>query len=114
MTFKDSSYDCVYGLNCLLHIPNGEIVDVLNELCRVTKDGGYLFFCQYESLSSNYEESIRSNDEKGSRFFSFRSYDYFKEIIKSTKLSILESDSFGLDEYKYNVQYFILRNDKAS
>lgn len=114
MRFEDSSYDCVYAMNCLLHIPNDEITNVINELRRVTKDGGYMFFCQYGTSGVDCDESIRSNDEKGDRFFSFRSYARFKEIIKGAGLDIIESDSFVVGEDKYNMQYFVLRNHKNS
>lgn len=109
MTFEDNHFDCIYAMNCLLHVPNDEIKNVLTELSRVTKDTGYMFFCQYGTTAINCDESIRNNNEKGDRFFCFRSFEFFKKIIKSVGLDIIQSDSFDVGEDKYNAQYFVLK-----
>lgn len=44
LQFKDQSFDAVYAMNSLLHIPKADLGHVLREIHRVLRTGG-LFFC---------------------------------------------------------------------
>jgi ubiquinone/menaquinone biosynthesis C-methylase UbiE len=44
LQFPDQSFDAVFALNCLLHVPKANLESVLKEVHRVLRDGG-LFFC---------------------------------------------------------------------
>lgn len=44
LDFPDESFDAVYALNCLLHVPKAELDEVLQEIRRVLRPEG-LFFC---------------------------------------------------------------------
>lgn len=44
LDFPEGTFDTVYALNCLLHVPKAKLDGVLQEIKRVLKPGG-LFFC---------------------------------------------------------------------
>ncbi|MBW5447621.1 methyltransferase domain-containing protein [Cohnella sp. CFH 77786] len=44
LDFPDSTFDAVYAMNCLLHVPKAKLEGVLLEIRRVLKSDG-LFFC---------------------------------------------------------------------
>ncbi|RUS45723.1 class I SAM-dependent methyltransferase [Cohnella sp. AR92] len=44
LAFPNESFDTVYAMNCLLHVPKANLDAVLQEIRRVLKPGG-LFFC---------------------------------------------------------------------
>jgi len=109
MTFDDGTFDCIYGMNCLLHVPNDDLIKVLLELKRVTKQNGHMYLCQYGN-NDKTEEGVMANEDKGSRFFSFRTYESFENSVNEVALSILESDKIDIGEEEYYMQYFILNN----
>lgn len=109
LSFEDNKFDCVYAMNSLLHVPNREIYQVIDELKRVVRNDGYLFLCQYGTCTASYDEATYDNNNKGSRFFSFRSYEYFKEIIKKSSLVIIDSSIIDIGEAGYISQYYIVK-----
>jgi SAM-dependent methyltransferase len=44
LDFPDETFDAIYALNCLLHVPKAKLDEVLQEIRRVLKPDG-LFFC---------------------------------------------------------------------
>lgn len=41
--FEPESFDAVYAMNCLLHVPNADLADVLRAVRTVLKPGGLFF-----------------------------------------------------------------------
>ncbi len=81
LKFPDASFDAVYSLNSLLHIPKTEFQPVLREIERVLKPGGLFFLGVY----GGYDQAgLRENDSyTPKRFFSFFSDDHLQaEVIK--------------------------------
>jgi ubiquinone/menaquinone biosynthesis C-methylase UbiE len=107
MTFSDNSFDAIYSMNCLLHIPNDELFNVMREMKRVLKPNGIMFLCQYGDKHKS-SEGISNNNGKGERFFSFRTYNDFTDTIISSGLSIVKSGTIELGEENYNSQYFVI------
>ena len=108
MSFSNDTFDIIYAMNCLLHIPNEELSDVMAELKRVIKPNGMMFLCQYgDKHKSN--EGIKNYYNRGERFFSFRTYNDFADIIKNSGLSIVKSGTIELGEENYNSQYFVIK-----
>lgn len=69
MAYPDESFDAVYGMNCLLHVPKQRIPAVLSEIRRVLKPGGLFFWGVYGGEES---EGIWEKDSyEPKRFFSF-------------------------------------------
>jgi SAM-dependent methyltransferase len=47
LDFPAGSFDAVYGLNCLLHVPNADLPEVLAAIRSVLRPGGWLYLGVY-------------------------------------------------------------------
>jgi SAM-dependent methyltransferase len=82
LPFLAQSFDAVYALNCLLHVPNAELTNVLQGIAGVMKQDGLFFLGVYGGRD---EESIREDDDyEPKRFFSLRSDDRLLERAQAT------------------------------
>ena len=71
LDFPPASFDAVYALNCLLHVPNAELPGVLERIRAVIRPGGLFFMGVYGGTES--KEGVRDNDNhQPPRFFSWR------------------------------------------
>lgn len=71
LTFPEESFDAVYALNCLLHVPNRDLPAVLATVRAVLRPGGLFFIGVYGANEST--EGIHDTDEHvPQRFFSRR------------------------------------------
>ncbi|SEO95216.1 class I SAM-dependent methyltransferase [Paenibacillus sp. OV219] len=59
LEFADHTFEAVYSLNCLLHVPKSDIGDVLQEIKRVMKPDALFFMGLY---GGNNSEGIWEND----------------------------------------------------
>lgn len=89
LRFSDQSFDAVYAMNCLLHVPKSELGQVLEEIKRVLKAGGLLFMGVYGGVES---EGIWEEDWcEPKRLFSF----YTDESIQAAVRPFFDIESFG-------------------
>jgi SAM-dependent methyltransferase len=66
----DTSFDAVFALNCLLHVPNAQLAMVLERIAGALRPGGLGFLGQW---SGPDDEGPWANDGyEPKRFFSFR------------------------------------------
>jgi SAM-dependent methyltransferase len=64
------SFDAVYALNCLLHVPNADLPAVLSSIHRMLRVGGWFYFAVY---GGDGAEGIHETDQhRPKRFFSLR------------------------------------------
>ncbi|UUZ85466.1 class I SAM-dependent methyltransferase [Paenibacillus sp. P26] len=52
LDFEDESFDAVYALNCLLHVPKAELGTVMEEIRRVLRPDGLFFMGLYGGIDS--------------------------------------------------------------
>jgi SAM-dependent methyltransferase len=71
LDFPPGSFDAVYGFNCLLHVPNADLPDVLSTLRRLLVPGGLCYLGMYGGEPSEGVEPTDPHDPP--RFFSSRS-----------------------------------------
>ena len=69
--FPPGSFDAVYALNCLLHVPNRELPAVLAALHAVLRPGGLFYLGVYGAADSG-EGTHDWDDHRPRRFFSWR------------------------------------------
>ncbi|GGE40721.1 hypothetical protein GCM10011391_19390 [Pullulanibacillus camelliae] len=69
LEFPDESFDAVYALNCLLHVPKAELPEVLYRVRRVLKPDGLFYMGVYGG--NNSEGIWEEDDYEPKRFFSF-------------------------------------------
>jgi SAM-dependent methyltransferase len=71
LNFPDESFDAVFTLNCLLHVPNDDLPEALSAIRAVLRPGGLVFVGLWGGESA---EGIRTEDaQEPKRFFSSRS-----------------------------------------
>ncbi len=105
MTFGDNSFDSVYTMNCLLHVPVKNLLDVLCEIRRVIKPGGMMFAGNY---GGNHEGNSKFNDQKYGRFFSLRPYDEYLKLFDAAGFEIVDGGKLNTDT-PLEFNYYILR-----
>jgi SAM-dependent methyltransferase len=76
MDFADATFDAVYAMNCLLHLPKNQLGNVLEEIRRVLKPQGVFYMGVYGGQDSeriweldSYEPKRNSSEESGSFWF---------------------------------------------
>ena len=71
LKFPDESFDAVYTLNCLLHVPNADLPEALSAIRAVLRPGGLIFVGLWGGESA--EGVLAEDQHEPKRFFSFRS-----------------------------------------
>lgn len=80
LDFPAESFDAVYAMNCLLHVPNTELPAVLRSIARVLVAGGLFFLGVYGGGEEAGEGLAESDDHVPVRFFSWRTDDQIVEF----------------------------------
>lgn len=106
MTFKDQSFQSIWSMNSLLHVPKVSLKSVFNEIKRVLKNDGIFYLGFYGGRNS---EGIWKEDiYKPSRYFSFYDDDEIKRIIREIfVIEKFKSKDVKQDGYRY--QSMLLR-----
>jgi SAM-dependent methyltransferase len=67
LDFAPGSFDAVYALNCLLHVPNSDLPAVLEAIRAVTRPGGLFFLGVYGGGDVLGEGSFEWDDHRPSQ-----------------------------------------------
>jgi SAM-dependent methyltransferase len=79
LAFPRASFDAVWALNCLLHVPKGEVDAVLREVRRVLRPDGLFYMGLYGGRDS---EGIWEDDHyRPRRFFSFYTDEAIQAVV---------------------------------
>nr|MBN2278495.1 methyltransferase domain-containing protein [candidate division Zixibacteria bacterium] len=76
---KDSSFDAVWALNSLLHIPKRDLSQVLQNIGRLMTDDGLFYMGAYGGV--DFEGILDDDVYEPHRFFSFYTDMNLKEIV---------------------------------
>lgn len=68
LDFEENSFDGIWAVTSLLHIPKSKLKSVIKKLNRILKDEGVLYVCVKEGEGENL---IEDEFENTSRFFAF-------------------------------------------
>ena len=79
LDFPEESFDAVYSLNSLLHLPKIEVPTVLQNIGRVLKAEGLFFLGMYGGF--DFEGIWEKDSYTPKRFFSFHSDDRLKQVV---------------------------------
>lgn len=107
LSFADGSFDAVYAMNSLLHLPKAEFQPVLRQVERVLRPGGLFFLGVYGGTDreGEYEDDFREPH----RFFSF----FTDEHIQQEAARVFEVVSFEAIEVEVgdvvHFQWLVLR-----
>ncbi|MGD9100460.1 MAG: class I SAM-dependent methyltransferase, partial [Anaerolineae bacterium] len=78
LDFPDGSFDAVYALNCLLHVPRKDLPRVLRALQALLKPGGLFYLGVYGG--KEYEGAWPQDHHDPKRFFSFHTDEQLRRI----------------------------------
>lgn len=79
LDFPPESFDAVYALNCLLHVPKNDLPNVLANLRNLLRPGGLFYMGVYGG--ENQEGIFEHSEKRRGRFFSFYSNERLTEIV---------------------------------
>lgn len=81
LTFAADSFDAVFALNCLLHVPKARLDSVLGQIAKVLRPGGLFFYGVYGGQDS---EGVWEKDfYEPKRFFTMFQDDSIQEVVRS-------------------------------
>jgi SAM-dependent methyltransferase len=107
LSFPEESFDVVYTLNSLLHIPKEELPIVLKNIQMVLKPNGIFRLGVYGS--ENESEHIWEDDSyTPKRFFAFYSDEHLKQIT-SQYFELVSFKKIIIEENAPHFQHLILR-----
>jgi SAM-dependent methyltransferase len=84
LEFSAESFDAVYAMNCLLHVPNAELPAVLASIERVLRPGGLFFLGVYGGSEASGEGPAEWDDHVPVRFFSWRTDDQIAQFASAS------------------------------
>jgi SAM-dependent methyltransferase len=116
MDFSDpdlepGSFDAVYAMNCLLHVPNAELPAVLTAIARVLRPGGLFFVGVYGGRAE--EGEVSWDDHVPARFFSFRTDDELLHIAGQS-FEVVDFHVVVPDTGEHGFQSLTLRRPAAA
>ncbi len=79
MSFKPDSFDAVFCMNSLVHMPKSELKSALEEIYRILKPGGLYLNCMWGGIDSEGVSELDDHDPK--RFFSFSTDENAKQAF---------------------------------
>jgi SAM-dependent methyltransferase len=78
LDFPECTFDAVYALNCLIHVPQGDLPQILETIRALLKVGGLLYLGAY---GGEEREGVWSEDHYlPRRFFSFLSDEQITDV----------------------------------
>lgn len=78
LEFIDGTFDAVWALNCLLHVPKEDIITVLQGIERILRPEGYFYLGVYGGPD---QEGVWEDDYyQPPRFFSFHTDEQIQEL----------------------------------
>lgn len=95
MGFEAETFDAAYAMNCLLHVPNKDLPEVLRAIATVLKPGGLLFLGLWGGPSR--EGIYPHDDQEPKRFFAWRTdaeiFTYAREVFEIVDFHTVEDDT---------------------
>jgi len=88
LDFPDGSFDAVFAMNCLLHVPNADLPTVLGAIRSVLRPGGLFFVGVYGGTSR--EGPIDNDEHVPPRFFSWRADDELLAFATAAGFEIVD------------------------
>jgi SAM-dependent methyltransferase len=105
--FFDNSFEAVWAMNSLLHIPKVKFESVLSDIKRILKPGGLFYLGLYGG--HDFEGIWEDDFYTPKRFFSFYTDDNLKKLV-SSYFDIIEFNKILLENRETDFQSLIMRN----
>ena len=106
LDFPPASFEAIYALNCLLHVPTSNLPSVLEKLRSLLCPGGFFFLGVY---GGNEDEGIRQNDwHQPPRFFAHHTDEFMRQAV-SPFFEILSFKAVPIEQHAWHFQSIVLR-----
>lgn len=89
LAFAPGTFDAVFGMNCLLHVPQARLGAVLTSVRSVLRSGGHFYWGQY-TTGQSAEGEYANDDHEPKRFFSFLSDDDLTAAVPEDTFEIVD------------------------
>lgn len=110
LDFPAGSFDAIYALNCLLHVPTHDLSSVMQKLHTLLRPDGLFFLCVYGGIE---QEGIYEDDwHDPPRFFAHHS-DEFMLLTTATFFHLVSFKAIPLQGNKWHAQSMVLRAKKV-
>ncbi|MEV4575007.1 class I SAM-dependent methyltransferase [Nonomuraea jabiensis] len=100
LDFAPGSFDAVYAMNCLLHVPNSDLPAVMEAIHTLMRPGGLFFLGVYGGGSLTGEGPFEEDDHRPPRFFSFRSDEQLQEYARKA-FEVVDFHTVEADELRF-------------
>jgi SAM-dependent methyltransferase len=94
MGFEAETFDAAYAMNCLLHVPNKDLPEVLRAIATVLKPGGLFYIGLWGGPSR--EGIYPHDDQEPKRFFAWRTdaeiFTYVREAFEIVDFHTVEDE----------------------
>jgi ubiquinone/menaquinone biosynthesis C-methylase UbiE len=100
LDFENNSFDGIWAVTSLLHVPKSNLKKVVEDLSRMLKEKGILYVCVKKGDGEGLVE-----DKFGTRFFAFWKEDELKKIFEDS-FDFLESTSVTIKETVFLQMFF--------
>lgn len=106
LDFPPGSFDAIYALNCLLHVPTCDLPAVLQKLHDLLRPGGLFFLGVYGGSES---EGLHESDwHDPPRFFAHHT-DEFMQQVTAPCFDLVSFKTIPFQDRKWHFQSMILR-----
>lgn len=109
LEFPASSFDAVYALNCLLHVPKKDLPKILETVKTLLKPGGLFYLGVYGG--KEYEGTWPEDHYEPKRFFSFLSDEQIKKVT-TRFFELVDFEQIPLEGDDFHFQSLILRKSR--
>lgn len=110
LDFPAGSFDAIYALNCLLHVPTRNLPGVLQNLRTLLRPNGLFFLCTYGGFE---QEGIYGDDQHYPKRFFTHHTDEFMLRATARFFDLVSFKKIPLQDNKWHVQSMILRPKKG-
>ena len=104
--FPPATFDSVYAMNCLLHVPNADIARVLAAISGVLRPSGLFFMGVYGG--DHREGAADEDDHVPPRFFSLRTDQEIQELVRPM-FEVIDFHTIPLKRAGFHFQSLTLR-----
>jgi SAM-dependent methyltransferase len=89
LDFPAGSFDAVFAMNCLLHVPNHDLPAVLAAIRALLRSGGLFFVGVYSGAQSS-EGPIAQDQHEPPRFFSWRTDEQLLDFTTAAGFEVVD------------------------
>lgn len=106
LDYAPNSFDAVYALNSLLHVPKADLPGILQNIQSILTDGGHFFMAVWGG--PNTEQNWKDDPYDPPRFFAFYPDDVIESIL-SKYFTILSFERVEVPRQQLHMQSIIMQ-----